>query len=384
MTAPAGDDVLAGAVALARALRRRGVAASGDRVAAYVAALAALGPRDVDDAYWAGRLALCASREDVERFDALFAERVGGDAGAAAAPRPRAGVGVGVADAAAADDAGAPAVTVTGASPREVLRHRDVAELDATERAEAARLLAALQLPGEQRRTRRLRAASRGAVDPRRTLRALLARGGEPARLRRRSAQHKPRRVVLLLDVSGSMRQYATALLRFAHAAAQPGSLRAEAGGRGPRTEVFTLGTRLTRVTEALAARDPEDALAAVAAAVPDWSGGTRLGALLKAFLDDWGRRGLARGAIVVILSDGWERDDVTLLAAQMAALQRLARRVVWANPLKARPGYAPLAAGMAAALPYVDDFVEGHSIAALERLATIVAGRRPAAAALR
>lgn len=117
---------------------------------------------------------------------------------------------------------------------------------------------------------------------------------------------------------------------------------------------------------------------------MPDWSGGTRLGVLLKQFLDEWGRRGLARGAIVVIMSDGWERDDVRLLAEQMATLQRLAWRVVWANPLKARPGYAPLAAGMAAALPYVDDFVEGHSIAALERLATVVAGRGSRAATRR
>ncbi|HEY8340314.1 MAG TPA: VWA domain-containing protein [Egibacteraceae bacterium] len=382
----AGRDVLADAVAFARALRSQGVAATGDRVAAYVAALAALGPRDLDDAYWAGRVALCGRREDIDRYDALFAERLGGGRDAPApVRRRRGGVDVGVGDALSGEDADRSAVVVTGASRREVLRHRDVAELDPEERAEAARLLAAMQLPGEERRTRRLRPAPHGVVDARRTLRALLARGGEPAELRRRTAQRRPRRVVLLVDVSGSMRRYAAALLRFAHAAAQPGSLRAQVGrGRGPRTEVFTLGTRLTRVTELLALRDPDEALAAVARTVPDWSGGTRLGVLLKQFLDEWGRRGLARGAIVVIMSDGWERDDVRLLAEQMATLQRLAWRVVWANPLKARPGYAPLAAGMAAALPYVDDFVEGHSIAALERLATVVAGRGSRAATRR
>lgn len=170
---------------------------------------------------------------------------------------------------------------------------------------------------------------------------------------------------MLLVDISGSMSAYADALLRFAHAAAR----RSVAP-----TEVFTIGTRLTRVSRELRHRDPDTAMAAVAHAVPDWSGGTRLGVLLKEFLDRWGQRGMARGAIVVILSDGWERGDPGVLGTQMQRLSRLAHRVVWANPRKARPGYEPLAAGMAAALPHVDDFVEGHSLAALERLAAHVA----------
>jgi uncharacterized protein with von Willebrand factor type A (vWA) domain len=139
---------------------------------------------------------------------------------------------------------------------------------------------------------------------------------------------------------------------------------------------VFTLGTRLTRVTREMATPDPERAMAAVSAAVPDFSGGTRLGALLREFLDRWGQRGAARGAVVVILSDGWERDDPALLGAQMHRLSLLAHRVVWCNPRKARPGFAPLAGGLAAALPHVDDFVAGHSLAALEQLAAVVAGR--------
>ncbi|MYR58514.1 VWA domain-containing protein, partial [Streptomyces sp. SID625] len=154
------------------------------------------------------------------------------------------------------------------------------------------------------------------------------------------------------------------ALLRFAHAAV-----------RGRRTEVFTVGTRLTRVTGELSHRDADLAMAAVSEAVPDWRGGTRLGILLREFLDRYGQRGTARGAVVVLLSDGWERGDPRLLAAQMRRLHRLAHRVVWANPRKARPGYAPLASGMAAALPSVDAFVEGHSVAALERLAAVVRG---------
>jgi uncharacterized protein with von Willebrand factor type A (vWA) domain len=171
------------------------------------------------------------------------------------------------------------------------------------------------------------------------------------------------------------MSAYADALLRFAHAAGRR---------RGASTEVFTLGTRLTRVTRELAGPDPDAALAAVAAAVPDWSGGTRLGALLREFLDRWGQRGAARGAVVVILSDGWERDDPRQLGEQMRRLSLLAHRVVWCNPRKARPGFAPLAGGLAAALPYVDDFVSGHSLAALQRLAEVVAGtRRPEREAL-
>ncbi|MGW3622122.1 vWA domain-containing protein [Streptomyces sp. NPDC000880] len=256
------------------------------------------------------------------------------------------------------------------ASSAEVLRHRDMAELSAAERTHLRRLLAAFSLSGEPRRTPRLRPARRGGVDPRRTVRELLRRGGEPARLRHRAPATKPRRVVLLLDVSGSMDPYADALLRFAHAAAH-GS---PSGTRTP-TEVFTIGTRLTCVTREMAHHDPDAALAAVASAVPDWSGGTRLGEMLRGFLDRWGQRGTARGAVVVVLSDGWERSDPALLAAQMRRLHRLAHRVVWANPRKARPAYEPLAAGMAAALPHVDAFVEGHSLGALERLAAVVRG---------
>jgi uncharacterized protein with von Willebrand factor type A (vWA) domain len=253
------------------------------------------------------------------------------------------------------------------ASTVEVLRHKDVTTLDPAEREAIRRALAALELPGEPRRSRRWRHSPYGgAVDPKRTVRALLRSGGEPARLHHRRHAQRPRRVVLLVDVSGSMSGYADALLRFAHAASRR---------RGTPTEVFTIGTRLTRVTREMGSRDPETAMAAVGAAVPDYSGGTRLGVLLREFLDRWGQRGMARGAVVVILSDGWERDDPALLGAQMARLARLAHRVVWCNPRKGRRGFAPLAGGLAAALPYVDDFVEGHSLAALARLAELVAG---------
>jgi uncharacterized protein with von Willebrand factor type A (vWA) domain len=163
------------------------------------------------------------------------------------------------------------------------------------------------------------------------------------------------------------MQPYADPLLRFAHAAAR----------RRPGTEVFTVGTRLTRVSREMRARDANSALAAVSRAVPDWSGGTRLGELLKAFLDRWGQRGVARGAVVVLASDGWERGDAALLGQQMQRLHRLAHRVVWANPHRGKPGYAPMTAGMVAALPFVDDFVDGHTLQALERLSAVVSGVR-------
>ena len=180
-----------------------------------------------------------------------------------------------------------------------------------------------------------------------------------------RSPTERPRRLVLLCDVSGSMEAYSRALLRFAHAAVDARQ----------RVEVFALGTRLTRLSRQLHTHDPDEALAAVSRAVPDWSGGTRLGDGIRRFNDEWGVRGLARGAMVVVLSDGWDRGDPAALGEQMGRLHRVAHRVIWVNPLKSTPGYAPLARGMAAALPWVDHFVEGHSLAALGELAAIITG---------
>jgi uncharacterized protein with von Willebrand factor type A (vWA) domain len=341
-----------------------------------VQALAQLDPSKRDDVYWAGRLTLCGNADDIERYDRVFAAYFG--------DRPRTLIRrhsapasqLRLVDAVADDDASlddddvddedtSPAAA--NASRTEVLRHRDIASLSATDRAAMHRLLAAFRLRGDLRRTRRSAPSHHGRVDPHRTLRRLMQAGGEPVRPAHRDRRDRPRRVVLLVDVSGSMSSYADALLRFAHAASHR--------DRGPATEVFTIGTRLTRVTRELGHRDPDVAMKAIAGSIPDWSGGTRLGVLLKEFLDMWGQRGLARGSIVVVLSDGWERGDVSLLAEQMQRLHRLAHRVIWANPRAGRPGFAPLAAGMAAALPSVDEFVSGHSIAALERLARLVSG---------
>jgi uncharacterized protein with von Willebrand factor type A (vWA) domain len=199
-------------------------------------------------------------------------------------------------------------------------------------------------------------------------VRAALRTGGEPIRRSWVAPTPRPRNVVILCDISGSMEPYAAALMRFVHAAVAGGG-----SGRSSRVEAFALGTRLTRLTRQLTWRDPDQALAAAARAVLDWSGGTRLGEGLRAFNDGWGIRGMARGALVVILSDGWDRGAPELLAEQMGRLHRVAHRIVWVNPLKSSAGYAPLARGMAAALPFVDDFVEGHSLAALESLAEVI-----------
>ncbi|HEX4430949.1 MAG TPA: VWA domain-containing protein [Frankiaceae bacterium] len=373
MSEPSTDPLVAIA-GFGRVLRAAGVGADGGRIAAFTEALGWLDPSRREDVYWAGRITLCADPDDLPRYNAAFEAVFGGASPAPLPPRePLAEMAVAPAPAAGdpdpldrSEDGSDRERLYASASAVEALRHKDFADLSPNDRAELDRLLAAFTLPGERRPSRRHRPSPRGPIDRRRTVNAALASAGEPARLAHRRPRPRSRRVVLLVDISGSMAPYADALLRFAHAARR---------GSAP-VEVFTLGTRLTRVTRELTHRDPAVAMRAVLAAVPDWSGGTRLGVLLRDFLDTWGQRGLARGAVVVVLSDGWEREDPALLGEQMSRLHRLAHRLVWANPLRDRAGYAPLAAGMAAALPHVDDFVAGHSVAALEELAAVVAGR--------
>ncbi len=255
-------------------------------------------------------------------------------------------------------------------SAMEVLRHKDFADYDHDELRLAQELMVRLRFVGPPRRSFRHRRNPHGRrPDLQATLRSALRAGGEPIRrCTGRSPGIRLRRIVLLLDVSGSMEPYARAMLRFVHAAVS---------GR-QRVEAFAIGTRLTRMTKELHSRDPDKALAEAGRRVLDWSGGTRIGECLRTFNDQWGVRGMARGAIVVVLSDGWDRGDPEVLAEQMARLQRVAARVVWVNPLKVSPGYAPLARGMAAALPYVDDFVEGHSLAAMHELAAVIAAEVP------
>jgi uncharacterized protein with von Willebrand factor type A (vWA) domain len=253
------------------------------------------------------------------------------------------------------------------ASSAEVLRHRDVASLSASEKQRLTGMLATLRPRPPLRRTGRHRAWHRGQVDASRTLRQSLRRMGEPGEIAWRRRVEKPRRVVLLVDISGSMTAYADVLLRLAHRLTQ---------GIGPYgvVETFTIGTRVTHVTRAMRLRDPERALVAAGDTVPDWSGGTRLGETLRFFLDRWGQRGMARGAVVVVFSDGWERGDASVLQEQMARLSRIAHRVVWVNPHRGKEGYEAVQSGVLAALPFCDDFVAGHSLATYADLVEVLA----------
>jgi uncharacterized protein len=237
--------------------------------------------------------------------------------------------------------------------------------MTATEFAQARQLLAGLAAVRPQRQTRRMRSHPRGrALDMRRMTRRSLATGGDPLERTYRRRELGPRRLVVLCDISGSMEAYSRGLLLFLHAAVIAGHI-----------EVFAFGTRLTRLTAALRTRDPERALARAARTVVDWAGGTLIGASLKAFNDQWGRWAFARGAVVVIVSDGWERQDPELVGREMRRLARTAYAIVWVNPLKGHVEYEPLGAGMKAALPYIDRFLPGHNIVSLEDLADVLSG---------
>lgn len=364
MPAHAADEILLG---FTRALRAAGLPITLDRSQTFLAAVAALGTTDPAQVRRAGHATLCAGPEDLARFDQVFdawfnhREPLPTTTQQPVAPtasiQPLDGGGAG-------EDSDSEAIRAM-ASDTEVLRHRDVADLDAAERHRLNSLMAVLRPRAPQRRTARHRRWHRGELDARRTLRSTLQRLGEPGKIAHRRRSSKPRRVVILLDVSGSMAGYAEAHLRLAHRVVT-------ASGRAP-VEVFTIGTRLTRITRAFGLRDPERALTAAGETVPDWSGGTRLGESLRVFLDRFGARGMARGAVVVLVSDGWERGDTTLLSEQMARLARLAHRVVWVNPHRGKVGYEPVQQGMVAALPHVDDFLAGHSLATFAELMEVV-----------
>lgn len=369
-TLHAPDELLLG---FARALRAAGVGVTHDRATAYLEAVALLGAGRRETVRRAGRATLCHGPDDLERHDRVFdawftahpeptpAPRRAAPPRPVRSPLPLDDGGAGEREQPDDDDAD---VVRAAASDLEVLAHRDVAAMSASEKALLDALIGALRPRLPQRRATRRTPWRRGELDVHRTLRDSLRRMGEPAEVRWRRRATVPRRVVLLVDVSGSMTPYADALLRLAH--------RLSHAGPAGRVETFTLGTRLTRVTEPLRTADAERALVRAGEQVPDWSGGTRLGETLGAFLDRWGA--LARGAVVVVLSDGWERGDADELGRQMARLGRLARRVVWANPHRGKAGYAPVQQGIAAALPHCDDFVAGHSLRSFTDLLAVVA----------
>ena len=362
------------AVGFARVLRGAGLRVSVGRVMGFVEALGRVGLSDRDSVYWAGRATLLGDPEEVPIYDRAFKVYWEGRqaTGIAVEPPPvTVTLATDAPDDDDADDEGPDGERAEGPtlqvrySDVETLRDKDFIECTDAEMSELHQLMTSLRFTSTTRPSRRLVNTKRRTRRPDlgRTVRRALAAGGEPIRREFRDTDRRPRRLVLLLDVSGSMEPYARALIRFAHAAVV---------GR-TRVEAFTIGTRLTRITRELTSRDPDAALRAAAGTVADWSGGTRLGDTLHEFNDQWGVRGLARGAVVVVLSDGWDRGAPDVLAEQMERLHRVTHRLVWVNPLKHTPGYAPLARGMAAALPHVDEFIEGHSFDSLERLAEVI-----------
>ena len=357
------------AVAFGRVLRGAGLRVPLDSVLTFVQCLDAVGVTDRNRVYWAAHTALVRKPEDREAFNVAFAvfwERLsaGDDPDTIAEESATLAVDDSDESGDGTSDDNDPSITLRF-SAVETLRTKDFSEYSNDELLESQRLMQRLAFAGSPRRSlRRSPARRRGDhVDVRRTVRASFAHLGEPMRREWHQPSERLRRLVVLLDVSGSMEPYARAFLRFMHAAMV---------GR-QRVEAFTLGTRLTRITRELSHRNPDKALASASRQVADWSGGTRIGECLRAFNDRWGVRGMARGAIVVVLSDGWDRGNPEVLTEQMRRLQRVAHRVVWVNPLKVTPGYAPLARGMAAALPHVDAFVEGHSLASLEELTRVI-----------
>ncbi len=382
------------AVALTTALHRAGVPAPPERAAGLARALLLVPPLDRESLYWTCRVSLVTDRAQLPLFDAVFSAVFDGrldpadSRGDPNAPPP---IGseprtrptspdsrpghpgpppAGGSGSAAAGEGGdvEREVLLAAASSEERLRHTSFDELDADELLVVRDLVRRLVLSAPARRSRRLRPTARSGdrLDLRRTVRAARRTGGDPVRLVHATRRTRPRQLILLCDVSGSMEPYTRIYLTLLQGAVA-----------GARAEAFVFSTGLTRLTRHLAGRDPDLALARAGEASSDWAGGTRLAEAVTRFVADHGRRGVARGAVVVVLSDGWAQDDPDDVAEAMRRLRRLAHRIIWVNPRKAAPGYAPLVGGMAAALPFCDAFLSGHDVVALEQVVAAVADDR-------
>jgi uncharacterized protein with von Willebrand factor type A (vWA) domain len=368
-------------VTFGRVLREVGIEVGPGRLADALRALDAVELTRQPDVYWALRQTLVSRRDELQLFDRAFAAWFLRDAidpaGRGAVPQPpqlhriaKAAAEPGLRE---EEDEGDDEPLEVGTSAHELLREKDFAEMTPEEFERARRLMGEIARTRPRRESRRRFPDPRGdRLDVRRLVRHSLRTGGDPLERPYRARKQVPRKLVVLCDVSGSMDAYTRALLLFLHAVV----------GTGRGVEAFAFGTRLSRLTPELGTRDPEAALERVTEAVVDWGSGTRIGSALKEFNDEYGRRALSRGAVVVIVSDGWERQDPELVGREMARLARAAYAVVWVNPLKGNPEYQPLAGGMRAALPFVDRFLPGHNLRSLEELAAVLAGieRRHAA----
>jgi uncharacterized protein with von Willebrand factor type A (vWA) domain len=378
---------------LSRRLHERGVPVAPARAAEFARALTLVRPVSLRRLYWTARAVFVTDPSQAPAFDAVFSsifgsraapeddaveerrtvasppdERPASEAVATEPQEERMGVPATLPrEGAEEDESGEATVPLALASDEESLRRKSFDALEPHELAQLYRLMSRLHLAPPPRRTRRYERGRRGGqIDLRRTLRASLRTGGDPIRLARRHRRVTRRRLVMLCDISGSMEPYARAYLQFLTCAA----------GSGPNAEAFVFATRLTRLTRALASRSPERAIQRAAAAAPDWSSGTRIGDALREFNNRHGRRGMARGAVVVILSDGWERGDPKLVGREMARLARLAHRIVWVNPRVGADAFAVRSGGMRAALPYCDAFVSGHTFEALDDVVAAIAAQ--------
>ena len=388
-------DLAAVAAGFADGLHALGVEVAPDRAGRFAASIRLARPATTDDLYWLGRVTLAGTPSEIATFDRVFGDVFRGFADVVAnrgdanlpsldsfgrgesrpdggearfesrgEPRPTpAGAArstPGVED----DDEHGAAPTGAPASSEQLLRRRDFADCTLAELAQLRRIVARLEVSPPRRPSRRRRRHRSGdAIDRRATMRRARRTGGHPIELARRTTTERRRRVVLIADVSGSMEAYSRAYLYLLHGAV-----------KALRAETFVFSTRLTRLTRTLQTGEPESALRTAVDEVGDWSGGTRIGAAIAEFTDRWGRRGLARGAVIVIVSDGWEGEHPDLLGEQMARLGRLAHHIVWVNPRSKSERYQPLTGGMAAALPHVDTFTSGHSLDAFDDVLAAIA----------
>lgn len=371
---PESDPFVGVLVNFAHELRSAGLAVGSGDVLTYCAAMAPLDPCDLMDLYWAGRTTLVSRRDHIATYDEVFRSFFLGDSApvpemllikARVAAEPQAALTVPATPDPDGDSHEEEAMLGVMASDADSLKHKSFAACTPEELAAVRRIMARMRLTPPKRRTRRTSTAPSGrSPDMRRMVRESMRMHGEPAELfwRRRKVRMRP--LILILDVSGSMADYSRNLLQFAHSAQRAAS----------KVEVFCFGTRLTRITRELDHRRLDHALELAAATVFDWDGGTRIGDSLDAFVRDWGRRGLCRGGIVVICSDGLDRGDPDVLSTAMQRLSRLSHRVIWMNPHKGdNLAFRPSTVGMMVAAPHIDLMLSGHDLSSLEELATLL-----------
>ena len=376
---PAGEAFVATLVEFGRQLRDENLPIGSGDVLTYCAAVAELEPSDLVDVYWAGRTALVSRPEQIPVYDRVFRrfflgqdEKTGPAQPFSARTRaetesmlqvPETETGAGQ------EKEEREAKLGLVASDAVTLKGKAFRACSAEELAALRRIMRSIRLAPPRRRSRRTVADRRGRrPDLRRAMRETLRLHGEPPRLPRRGRQLRLRPMTVILDVSGSMADYSRNLLQFAYSTRRAAT----------RVEVFCFGTRLTRITGELRHRSPDAALERAAAAVVDWDGGTRIGESLRTFVRQWGRRGLCRGGVVVICSDGLDRGDPAVLADAMARLNRLSHRIVWLNPhVPAGRDFRPNTLGMMAAAPYIDRLLSARDLRSLEEFAAVLSELR-------